>query len=137
MKVKYIRWSTVGQSASRQLVDKRKYDLILQEQISGSVALSKRPKGAELLKLIEAGKVTDLFVEEFSRLGRNAYDTLSTLNICEQYGVNIHLQNMNLSSHVDGKVNPLFKMFCYILSVFVDQEKELIKERTEMGKVAA
>jgi len=137
MKVKYIRWSTLGQSASRQLVDKRKYDLILQEQISGSIALAKRPQGAALLKLIEAGKVTDLYVEEFSRLGRNAYDTLSTLNICEQYGVNIHLQNMNLSSHVDGKVNPLFKMFCYILSVFVDQEKELIKERTEMGKVAA
>ncbi len=137
MKVKYIRWSTLSQSASRQLVDKRKYDLILQEQISGSIALAKRPKGAELLKLIEAGKVMDLYVEEFSRLGRNAYDTLSTLNTCEQYGVNIHLQNMNLSSHVDGKVNPLFKMFCYILSVFVDQEKELIKERTEMGKVAA
>ena len=137
MKVKYIRWSTLSQSASRQLVDKRKYDLILQEQISGSIALAKRPKGAELLKLIEAGKVTDLFVEEFSRLGRNAYDTLSTLNICEQYGVNIHLQNMNLSSHVDGKINPLFKMFSYIVSVIAEQERELIKERTEMGKIAA
>src|ERR1700761_6179549 len=101
MKVKYIRWSTVGQSAARQLVDSSKYDLILQEQISGSIAFTKRPKGAELLRLIEAGKVTELFVEEFSRLGRNAYDTLSTLNLCEQRNVVVHILNMNLSSHVN------------------------------------
>src|ERR1700677_2292971 len=75
MKVKYIRWSTLGQSAARQLLDNNKYDLILQEQISGSIAFAKRPKGAELLKLIEAGKVSDISVEEFSRLGRNAFDT--------------------------------------------------------------
>jgi len=137
MKVKYIRWSTIGQSGARQLVDKANYDLVLQEQISGSIALSKRPKGAELLKLVISGKVTELFVEEFSRLGRNAYDTLSTLNICEQHNVTVHIQNMNLSSHVDGNVNPLFKMFSYIVSVIVEQEKQLIQERTEMGKIAA
>lgn len=137
MTVKYIRWSTVGQSAARQLVDSSKYDLVLQEQISGSIAFAKRPKGAELLRLIEAGKVKELFVEEFSRLGRNAYDTLSTLNLCEQNNVVVHILNMNLSSHVNGKANPLFKMFSYIVSVIAEQEKELIKERTEMGKIAA
>jgi DNA invertase Pin-like site-specific DNA recombinase len=137
MKVKYIRWSTLSQSPARQLVDKTKYDLILQEQISGSIALAKRPKGAELLKLVEAGKIKELFVEEFSRVGRNAFDTLSTLNICEQNNVIVHIQNMNLSSHVDGKTNPLFKMFSYIISVIAEQEREQIKERTEMGKIAA
>ena len=137
MKVKYIRWSTLSQSPARQLVDKKKYDLILQEQISGSIALAKRPKGSELLKLIETGKVKELFVEEFSRLGRNAFDTLTTLNICEQHNVAVHIQNMNLSTHVDGKINPLFKMFSYIVSVIAEQERELIKERTEMGKIAA
>lgn len=137
MKVKYIRWSTLGQSGARQLLDNNKYDLILQEQISGSIAFAKRPKGAELLKLIDAGKVTDIFVEEFSRLGRNAFDTLSTLNICEQHEVVVHIQNMNLVSRIDGKPNPIFKMFSYIVSVIAEQEKELIKERTEMGKTAA
>jgi len=137
MTVKYIRWSTLGQSGARQLLDKGTYDLILQEQISGSIAFAKRPKGAELLKLIETGKVSDLSVEEFSRLGRNAFDTLSTLNVCEQRNVVVHIQNMNLDSMVDGKPNPIFKMFSYIVSVIAEQEKELIKERTEMGKIAA
>jgi DNA invertase Pin-like site-specific DNA recombinase len=137
MTVKYIRWSTLGQSGARQLMDNNKYDLILQEQISGSIAFAKRPKGAELLKLIDAGKVSDIYVEEFSRLGRNAFDTLSTLNICEQHEVVVHIQNMNLDSRIDGKPNPIFKMFSYIVSVIAEQEKELIKERTEMGKIAA
>jgi len=137
MKVKYIRWSTLSQSGARQLLDSNKYDLVLQEQVSGDVAFAKRHKGAELLKLIEAGKVKELYVEEFSRLGRNAFDALTTLNICEQHNVVVHIQNMNLSSHVDGKVNPIFKMFSYIISVIAEQEKELIRERTEMGKIAA
>lgn len=137
MKVKYIRWSTLGQSPARQLLDNKNYDLVLSEQISGSIAFAKRPKGAELLKLIHAGKVIELFVEEFSRLGRNAFDTLSTLNLCEQYGVCVHIVNMNLSSHLDGKPNPIFKLFSHIVSVIAEQERELIKERTEMGKVAA
>ena len=137
MKVKYIRWSTLGQSGARQLLDNNNYDLILQEQISGSVSFAKRPKGIELFKLIEAGKVADLFVEEFSRLGRNAFDTLSTLNFCEQHKVNVHIQNMNLSSMIDGKQNSIFKMFSHIFSVIAEQERELIKERTEMGKIVA
>ncbi len=137
MKVKYIRWSTLNQSGSRQLLDNREYDLILQEQISGSIVFAKRPKGLEVLRLIEAGKVTDLYVEEFSRLGRNAFDTLSTLKVCEEKGVNVHIQNMNLDSIVDGKPNPIFKLFSHIVSVIAEQEKELIRERTEMGKIAA
>ena len=50
MKVKYIRWSTLTQTGARQLLDVQDYDLVLQEQISGSIAFAKRPKGQELLK---------------------------------------------------------------------------------------
>ena len=137
MKIKYIRWSTLSQSGARQLVDSKNYDQVLQEQISGSIAFAKRPKGAEVLKLIEASKVADLYVEEFSRLGRNAFDTLTTLKVCEEHGVNVHIQNMNLDSIIDGKPNPIFKLFSHIVSVIAEQEKELIRERTEMGKVVA
>ncbi len=137
MKVKYIRWSTLTQTGARQLLYVQDYDLVLQEQISGSIAFAKRPKGQEVLKMVKAGKVTDLFVEEFSRLGRNAYDTLTTLQICEENNVNVHIQNMSVSSRVNEKANPLFKMFSHIFSVIAEQEREQIKERTEMGKVAA
>ena len=137
MRVKYIRWSTLQQTGARQLLDSTNYDLVLQEQISGSIAFAKRPKGAELIKMITTGKVTELFVEEFSRIGRSSYDTLTILNLCEQKGVVVHIQNMQLSSIVNGKPNPVFKMFSHIVSVIAEQEKELIRERTENGKIAA
>jgi hypothetical protein len=42
------------------------FDLVLQKHISESVAFAKRRKGQEVLKMVKSGKVTDLFVEEFS-----------------------------------------------------------------------
>ncbi len=42
MKVKYIRWSTITQTGARQLLDVQDFDLVFQEQISGSTAFAKR-----------------------------------------------------------------------------------------------
>lgn len=137
MKIKYVRWSTLNQTGKRQLLDKKNFDLVLQEQISGSVAFEKRPKGAELLSMIENGKVTDLYVEEVSRLGRNSLDVLTTLKKCENHNVTVHIQGMGLSSRVNGKPNHTFNLVIQIMTAISEQEKEIIKERTEMGKIAA
>lgn len=137
MKVKYIRWSTLQQTGARQLLDSKGYDLILQEQISGSVKFAERPKGKELLKLITSGKVNELHVEELTRLGRNANDTVNTLQLCQDNNVNVIVLNMGLHSIVQGKPNSIFKIITYLLSAVAEQEKESIKERTEAGKIAA
>lgn len=137
MKVKYIRWSTLQQTGARQLLDSKDYDLLLQEQISGSVKFADRPKGAELLRLITAGRIKELHVEELTRLGRNAHDTVSTLQLCEDHGVNVVVDNMGLHSIVNGKVNSIFKIITYLLSAVGEQERENIRERTEAGKIAA
>lgn len=137
MKVKYIRWSTLQQTGARQLLDSKEYDLLLQEQISGSVKFADRPKGKELLRLIRSGVVKELHVEELTRLGRNAHDTVTTLQICEEGSVNVVILNMHLHSIVNDKPNSVFKMITYLLATIGEQEKENIKERTEAGKIAA
>lgn len=137
MKVKYIRWSSLGQSGSRQSLDAGKYDMVIQEQCSGTIAFAKRPKAGELLKMIQAGKVTDLTVEEFSRLGRDSFDTLSTLHCCQEHNVTVHILDMNISSKVNNKSNPVFKMFSHIISVVAEQQREALLEITAMGRLAA
>ncbi len=137
MTVKYIRWSSLGQTGARQTMDSNKYDLVIQEQCSGTIAFAKRPKAGELLKLIQTGKLTDLTVEEFSRLGRNSFDTLSTLNTCQENNVTVHILDMNISSKVNGKPNPVFKMFSHIISVVAEQQREALLEITAMGRLAA
>jgi DNA invertase Pin-like site-specific DNA recombinase len=80
MRVKYNRVSTIGQSGNRFTNDTEKYDLTLFDKVSGNVAFKERPQSLQLIKLIEAGKVKDLVVEEFSRLGRNTGDVINTLD---------------------------------------------------------
>lgn len=137
MIVKYVRWSTASQTGARQLMDRDKYDLVLQDQVSGAVKLADRPEGKKLLAMVMAGTVTHLHVEELTRLGRNAHDIIDTLATCKEHGVNVTILNMGLSSIVNGKPNNVFQIVTYLLSALSEQERETIKERTEAGKMAA
>jgi DNA invertase Pin-like site-specific DNA recombinase len=137
MRVKYVRWSSIGQNADRQLLNENYFDKIYQEQVSGSLHFEKRMEGGRLLADIKAGKVRELYVEEISRIGRDSLDCMRTLKVCEENKVNVVIENMAISSLVDGKVNPVFKIITGILSTMAENEKQNILERTEMGKIAA
>ena len=79
MKVKYNRVSTLQQTGDRFSIDKENYDLVLFDKVSGTIPFNERPKGIELVNLIKNNKVSELVVEEFSRLGRNTGDVIRTL----------------------------------------------------------
>src|SRR5258708_3920996 len=98
MKIKYNRVSTLQQTGDRFTADKEKYDLVLLDKVSGSIGFKDRPKGKELTKLVDEGKVKELIVEEFSRLGRNTGDVIRTLEWLEEHGVNVMVRNIGLQS---------------------------------------
>src|SRR4051812_43156416 len=110
MKVKYNRVSTLQQSGDRFSADKDKYDIVLLDKVSGSIGFKERPKGRELSKLVEEGRVHELVVEEFSRLGRNTGDVIRTLEWLEEKGINVVVRNNGLQSRPNGKKNPIWKM---------------------------
>ena len=134
MRVKYNRVSTIGQSGSRFSLDTKEYDLTLLDKVSGSMPFKERPKGIEIVKLVEEGKVTDLVVEEFSRLGRNTGDVIKTLEWLEEKEVNVNVLNNGLQSRPNGKKNPIWKMISSVMSSLYEMELENIKERTMMGR---
>lgn len=136
MKVKYNRTSTINQDGERFKLDETKYDLTLFDKgVSGKIPFSKREQGNVLIQLVEEGKVTELVVEELSRLGRNTVDTLTTLQYLEEHNVNVVVRNMgNLQSRVDGKKNPVWNLITSIMSSLYEMERENILERTEMGR---
>jgi len=103
--------------------------------VSGKVPFNEREKGIQLTKLILEGKVTELVVEELSRLGRNTIDVLSTLHWLEERGVNVVVRGMgNLQSQVNGKKNPIWNLITSVMSSLYELEREQILERTEMGR---
>ena len=134
MIVKYNRVSTLQQSGNRFSADNGKYDLTLLDKVSGSVPFRERPKGKELVKLIEDGKISKLVVEEFSRLGRNTGDVIRMLEWLEDHKVNVHVRNIGLQSRPNQKKNPIWKMISSVMSSLYEMELENIKERTMVGR---
>lgn len=134
MKVKYNRVSTLQQSGDRFELDSDTYDLTLLDKVSGSVPFKDRPKGKEVVSLVEEGKVSKLVVSEFSRLGRNTGDVIRTLEYLEQHEVNVNVLNVGLQSRPNGKKNPIWKMISSVMSSLYEMELENIKERTMMGR---
>ena len=136
MKVKYNRTSTIQQEGKRFDLDKNEYDLTLFDKgVSGKIPFSERTEGNKLTQLVNEGKVSEVVVEELSRLGRNTIDTLTTLKSFEDNGVNVVVKSMgNLQSMVNGKKNPIWNLITSVMSSLYELERENILERTEMGR---
>lgn len=135
MRIKYNRVSTIGQTGNRFINDTEKYDLTLLDKVSGNVLFKERPQGLKLIQLIEDGKVTEVIVEEFSRLGRNTGDVVNTLDWLDKKGVNVIVKNVGLQSRPNGNKNPLWKMVSSVMSSLYEMELENIRERTQIGRI--
>jgi DNA invertase Pin-like site-specific DNA recombinase len=135
MKVKYNRVSTLLQSGNRFEADTENYDLVLLDKISGSVCFNDRPKSKELIKLIHSGVVTEIVIEELSRLGRNTGDVIKTLEWFEKMDINVRVKNIGLESRPLGKKNPIWKMITSVMSSLYELELENILERTSVGRM--
>jgi len=136
MKVKYNRTSTIQQEGKRFDLDKNEYDLTLFDKgVSGKIPFSERTEGNKLTQLVNDGKVSEVVVEELSRLGRNTIDTLTTLKFFEDNRVNVVVKSMgNLQSMVNEKKNPIWNLITSVMSSLYELERENILERTEMGR---
>ncbi len=135
MRIKYNRVSTQIQTGNRFTADTEKYDLVLLDKVSGSVAFKDRPKGMELTKLVEAGKVNEIVIEEFSRIGRNTGDVINVLLWLEEKKINVVVRNLGLQSRPNGERNPIWNMISSVMSSLYQMELENIKERTSVGRL--
>lgn len=137
MKVKYNRVSTIGQSGDRFSLDTEKYDLVLLDKVSGTVPFMEREKGKEIVNLVKDGKITDIVVEELSRLGRHVGDVFATLQWLDSNGINVTVRNMgNLQSRPNNTKNKFFDFVTSMLNSLYSMELENIKERTMAGRIA-
>ncbi|TVQ85126.1 MAG: recombinase family protein [Bacteroidetes bacterium] len=79
--------------------------------------------------------MSELVVEEFSRLGRNTGDIIQTLEWLEEHQVNVFVRNIGLQSRPNGEKNLIWKMISSIMSSLYEMELDNIKERTAMGRM--
>jgi DNA invertase Pin-like site-specific DNA recombinase len=135
MKVKYNRVSTILQTGNRFKADTDHYDMTLLDKVSGSVSFMDRNEAKKLVQYVEEGKITELVTEEFSRLGRNTGDVISTLDWLDSHRVNVKIRNLGIESRPNGKRNPVWKILSATMSSLYEMELENIKERTSTGRL--
>lgn len=127
---KYIRISTSGQNEARQ---KDSSMIEYFDTISGVIPFTERPEAKRLLDDVRSGAIKTIVVHSVDRLGRNAYDIQSTMELLNTEGVNLIIENLGLHSRIEDKPNPIFKMICDLLANVSQIERESIKERIAEG----
>lgn len=133
----YCRVSTTGQTTENQIQEIKAGGFDIQPQraitetISGSTSSSERPGFNKLLERMESGDV--LVVTKLDRLGRNAIDVQSTVQLLESQGIRVHclaLGGVDLTSAAG-------KMTMGVLAAVAQFERDLLIERTQAGLARA
>jgi DNA invertase Pin-like site-specific DNA recombinase len=136
MKVFYSRVSTSdgSQKHDRQLTDVKGFDYVFSDSCSGSIDLFDRPKGSQLKRLIDQGKLTHLEIHSIDRIGRNALSILDNYNYLTQQGVRIVCRNPQLSNFNDeGKADPFSDLLLNLFASIAQYERSLIVSRIREG----
>ncbi len=123
----YVRVSSTDQNSARQL-DGVELDIVFEDKCSG--ATLNRPKLKECLKYLRKGDT--LHVHEISRLSRSVIDLKKTVERLVKKGVVIFFHKEGMI--FDGaKISPTSKLMFYIMSIFAEFERDVIRERQAEG----
>jgi DNA invertase Pin-like site-specific DNA recombinase len=134
MKVHYTRISTLDQNDCRQLDGVSGFAYVFSDKCSGSIPLFERPKGRQIKKLIDEGKLTELSIHSIDRLGRDTLSVLEVWKYLTELKIKVVCRNPNFQNlNDDGSPNIFSDLMLSILSVMADFEKKMIRERQSEG----
>lgn len=127
----YARVSTSDQTTDNQVEEIKRagFDVqpqrVITETVSGSTEASKREGFQKLLERMESEDV--LLVTKLDRLGRNAMDVRTTVELLASRGIRVHclaLGGVDLTSAAG-------KMTMQVLAAVAEFERDLLIERTQ------
>ena len=139
IKLLYVRCSSATQNMDRQLVDKDKFDIVIEEYVSGRIPFAQREGGTRIIQLIERAKKDkefklDLYVHSLERLGRNLKDLTQVFSQCSDAGVGIICEAQGIRTlNADGSANITSVLLAGILSALAQWEADTIAIRRSEG----
>ena len=140
----YARVSSIGdrQSTTRQVADLMKYAQykeyevvrIFEEHGSGGKKNQNRPILLEAVSFCINMNIDTILVSELSRIGRNAFEVLDTINILKENNINIFLQKENFTLlDENGKPSIFAPILLATLATCAELERENIAHRLNSG----
>lgn len=137
MKARYNRISTANQNIERQLTKQNPDEIIYNDVISGGIPFAKRPKGLKLIEAINKNEVNYISVSSIDRLGRNTLDILQTIELFNNKGVILKVDNLGIESMTKGKPNQVFNLIVSVMGNVATMERETLLERQREGIAVA
>lgn len=140
----YARVSSAGdrQSTTRQVADLTKYAKfkeyevvrIFEEHASGGKKNSERPILLEAINFCIKMNIDTILVTELSRIGRNAFEVLQTINILNEHHINIYFDKEQFTLlDENGKPSTFAPILIATLATCAQLERENIAHRLNSG----
>lgn len=140
----YARVSSVGdrQSTTRQVADLTKYaqykgyDVVkvFEEHASGGKKNIERPVLTEAISFCIENGIDIILVSELSRIGRNAFEVLETINNIKEHHINLYLQKEQFTLlDESGKPSMFAPVMIATLATCAELERENIAHRLSSG----
>jgi DNA invertase Pin-like site-specific DNA recombinase len=133
----YSRVSSLSQDYERQLINlknvaqEKRWHVrrTFQEKISGTIKSGSRTEFKSLMDYIDKTPVQVVMVSEISRLGRRVVDVLNFVELLNEKGIALYIQQFNMLTIENGKENPVAKMLLQMLSIGSEMENSQRKIR--------
>jgi len=142
----YLRNSTEQQEYLYQLenLDKKfnkltnATKLIYAEKISGFKSEKERPEMSKLLSDVDAGIINEIWVNDVTRLSRDAINLQIIVKHCNDKGVNVYFDEQNLNTlNSTGKPDFTTTLLVNILGQFAESNAKNFKSKGKQGKISA
>lgn len=144
----YARTSSSGaqenrQNTTRQVMDLQQYACankldvlqVFEEHISGAKKNSERPVLTECIEFCKNNNVDLLCTSELSRLGRNAFQVLSTVQDLMESGINVYMQKEQFTLlDSSGKPSIIAPIMIAVLATCAQMERDNIQYRLNSGR---
>lgn len=144
----YARTSSAGAMANRQNTTRQVEDLkefakrnnlgiamIYEEHISGCKKNSERIVLTECIEYCKNNHIDYLLVSEMSRLGRNAFHVLATIQDMIENGINVYMQKEQFTLlDSSGKPSIIAPIMIAVLGTCAQLERENIQYRLDSGR---
>ncbi len=138
----YSRVSTNIQDFKRQTEElkeyskKMNYEVVrtFEEKVSGGRKNEDRPQLMEIVNFIKLNQIDKVLCWELSRIGRNSFEVLKTINLLNDNRISLYIKNYNIETLNDrGEIDGMSQFMINILNSVSEMEKTTIKQRVKSG----
>lgn len=109
-------------------------EAVFAEKISGTKSNKERTELLNMVSYVEGNHINKVLVTELSRLGRDTLQVLEVIQMLNEKGISLYIQNYNIETLTkDGRVNAMSQFLIMILAEVARMERKTIRERVESG----